>query len=99
MKFFYKFISKFSKFKNFIRLLFKRKSILYLNKYSNYKDYISHQVNKTSNPEKIKKWKNEEWEIKYNGFKEIFTRNEKFIRDKKNDGFANKRIYEKKQKV
>ncbi len=34
--------------------------------------YVQHQKKKTTNPEKISVWKNEEWDIKLNGFKEIF---------------------------
>ena len=37
-------------------------------------DYISHQKIKTTNPKKIKKWLGEEWELKLNGFKEIFSK-------------------------
>ncbi len=36
-------------------------------------DYINHQKEKTTNPNKIKKWLGEEWDIKLNGFKEIFS--------------------------
>lgn len=35
-------------------------------------DYINHQKEKTTDPSKIKKWLGEEWDIKLNGFKEIF---------------------------
>ena len=36
-------------------------------------DYINHQKEKTTDPSKIKKWLGEEWDIKINGFKEIFS--------------------------
>jgi len=36
-------------------------------------DYINHQKQKTTNPDKIKKWLEEEWDEKLNGFKEIFS--------------------------
>lgn len=36
-------------------------------------DYIHHQKQKTTNPDKIKKWLEEEWDEKLNGFKEIFS--------------------------
>lgn len=36
-------------------------------------DYINHQKQKTKNLDKIKKWLGEEWDIKLNGFKEIFS--------------------------
>lgn len=35
--------------------------------------YIEHQKIKTTNPEKITKWKGVEWELKLNGFTEIFS--------------------------
>ncbi len=38
--------------------------------------YIEHQKQKTTNPEKIKKWLGEEWSLKLNGFKEIFSQYE-----------------------
>lgn len=36
-------------------------------------DYVNHQKQKTTDPSKIKKWLGEEWDIKLNGFKEIFS--------------------------
>lgn len=36
-------------------------------------DYINHQKAKTTDPSKIKKWLGKEWNIKLNGFKEIFS--------------------------
>jgi hypothetical protein len=63
--------------------LMQNKKIIYLNKYNNYSDYIKHQKDKTTNPEKIKMWLGEEWDIKYRGFLEIFQRNEKYVLDKK----------------
>lgn len=36
-------------------------------------EYIDHQKIKTTDPVKIKKWQNEEWQIKLEGFKEIFS--------------------------
>tara|TARA_B100000886_G_scaffold340500_1_gene310550 strand:+ start:21539 stop:22198 length:660 start_codon:yes stop_codon:yes gene_type:complete len=75
---------RFEKFKNFFLILFKRKKILYLNRYDNYSDYVEHQKNKTTDPEKIKKWFNDEWDLKYNGFVEIFQRNQRYLRNKNN---------------
>lgn len=37
-----------------------------------YKKYINNQKRKTSDPVKQKKWLNEEWQIKIDGFKNIF---------------------------
>ena len=70
---------KFRKFKNFIRLFFQNKKILFLNNHQDYSEYIIHQKNKTLNPERIKKWFGEEWGIKYEGFLEIFKRNSKYV--------------------
>jgi len=55
-----------------------------LNKHVSYKQYIDHQKIKTKDPVKIKKWLGSEWEVKYQGFKEIYARNDKYIIDKKN---------------
>jgi len=42
--------------------------------YKTYQDYLSHQKEKTLNPAKREKWLSEEWEIKLNGFREVFNR-------------------------
>ena len=55
-----------------------------LNKHKSYKQYIAHQKIKTKDPVKIKKWLGGEWEVKYQGFKEIYARNDKYTKDKKN---------------
>ncbi len=39
-----------------------------------YDDYISLQLEKTLDSDRINKWKNEEWEIKLNGFINMFNR-------------------------
>lgn len=49
-------------------------------KYKNYKEYVSHQEEKTKNPNKIKLWLNDEWEIKYDGFLHIFKRNKIYLK-------------------
>tara|TARA_R110002051_G_scaffold214187_3_gene279052 strand:- start:529 stop:1104 length:576 start_codon:yes stop_codon:yes gene_type:complete len=41
-----------------------------------HEDYISHQKEKTTDPQKIKKWLGEEWDTKLNGFKEILSQHE-----------------------
>ena len=48
-----------------------------------YEDYIKKQIEKTTDPERISKWKGEEWQIKVDGFKHIFNRNVEFIKNKK----------------
>ena len=67
-----------------IRKLSSKKSIFSKNKYYNYQEYLDHQKEKTTDPERIKKWMNEEWNIKYEGFKEVFVRNKSFLTDKNN---------------
>ena len=47
-------------------------------------EYIDHQKIKTTDPVKIKKWQNEEWQIKLEGFKEIFLNTLHFLRRRKN---------------
>ena len=42
--------------------------------YSNYEDYINFQSEKTSDPEKRKKWLGEEWDLKLEGFKSEFRK-------------------------
>ena len=55
-----------------------------LNNHKSYEHYLIHQQVKTKDPQKIKKWLNEEWQIKYEGFKDIFERNALYVKDKKN---------------
>ena len=55
-----------------------------LNNHKSYEDYLIHQQVKTKDPQRIKKWLNEEWQIKYEGFKDIFENNTAYIKDKKN---------------
>ena len=42
--------------------------------YRDYKDYVKFQSEKTLNPEKRKKWLNEEWDLKLEGFKKEFSK-------------------------
>jgi ubiquinone/menaquinone biosynthesis C-methylase UbiE len=42
--------------------------------YENYEDYINFQKKKTTDPEKRKKWLNEEWQSKIDGFKAEFSK-------------------------
>lgn len=68
------------------RFLFKKyflsKKIISTHKYIEYNDYLNFQKEKTLDPERINKWFNEEWKIKYDGFKEIFNKNYQYIKKK-----------------
>jgi len=44
-----------------------------LHAYKGYDQYVEHQKKKTEDPVRRKKWLNEEWDLKLNGFKEIFS--------------------------
>jgi SAM-dependent methyltransferase len=48
-----------------------------------YEDYISLQLEKTLDSDRIKKWKNEEWDIKFNGFIKMFNRHNEIINSSK----------------
>jgi len=54
------------------------------NRHKNYKAYIDKQLEKTLDPKRIKKLKNEEWNIKVEGFRNLFKRNEEFLENIKN---------------
>ena len=54
------------------------------NRHKNYEDYVNKQLEKTLDPNRIKKWKEDEWEIKVNGFRNLFKRNKDFLQNKKN---------------
>jgi SAM-dependent methyltransferase len=51
--------------------------------YASYKAYVEHQKKKTADPARIAKWKGLEWDIKLEGFREIFERNAAYIKDAK----------------
>ena len=72
-KIYYKFLSKFIDGK-----------IKIFNRHKKYEDYVNKQLEKTLNPNRIKKWKGEEWQIKVDGFRHLFKRNEEFLQNKKN---------------
>ncbi len=68
---------------------FRRHKSLFLKKQNktlsmDYNDYVGLQLEKTNDPIRIKKWYNEEWEIKLNGFEKMFNRLIKLIETKKN---------------
>jgi len=48
-------------------------------RFNKYADYVNHQLEKTKDEKRINLWLNEEWDIKYQGFIEIFNRNRKYI--------------------
>ena len=54
------------------------------NRHKKYEDYVNKQLEKTLDPNRINKWKGEEWEIKVDGFRDLFKRNEEFLKNKKN---------------
>ena len=54
------------------------------NRHKTYEDYINKQIEKTLDPNRIKKWKGDEWQIKVDGFKNLFNRNKEFLKNKKN---------------
>ena len=84
IKLFKKIKKKFFSYKLFLKAFLQNKKIIYLNKHKKYSDYLKHQKNKTTNPEKIKVWMGEEWNIKYYGFLEIFKKNKQYVFKKKN---------------
>ena len=77
-------INRLKKIYNIFKTFFRKSLKTNLNKYDSYEAYIKHQKIKTTDQDRIKKWLNEEWEIKYNGFIEIFSRNNKYIKNKNN---------------
>ncbi len=44
-----------------------------MHKYTQYEDYIDHQKTKTLDPRRRKKWLGEEWNLKLDGFKQVFS--------------------------
>lgn len=54
-----------------------------LNRHSSYESYLNKQIEKTLDPKRISIWQNDEWQIKVEGFKKIFDRNWKYIKNKK----------------
>ncbi len=54
------------------------------NRHKSYADYVNKQLEKTLDPDRIKKWKGTEWQIKVDGFRHLFKRNKEFLENKKN---------------
>ena len=50
-----------------------------LNRHKKYEDYVNKQLEKTLDPNRIKKWQAEEWQVKVDGFRHLFKRNEEFL--------------------
>ena len=53
------------------------------NRHKKYEDYVNKQLEKTLDSNRIKKWQGEEWQIKVDGFRHLFKRNEEFLQNKK----------------
>lgn len=54
------------------------------NRHNSYEDYLAHQKEKTTDPARIAKWKGKEWDIKVDGFRNLFNRNIDYVKNKKN---------------
>ena len=63
---------------------FIHRKIKIYDRHKTYEDYINKQLEKTLDPNRIKKWKGREWQIKVDGFRHLFKRNEEFLQNKKN---------------
>ena len=68
----------------FLKKLFKKGIKTNLNKHDCYETYVKYQKIKTTDIERIQKWLGDEWEIKYDGFMNIFNRNFKYLQNKDN---------------
>ena len=55
-----------------------------LNNHKSYEHYLTYQQVKTKDPQRIKKWLDDEWKMKYDGFMNIFNRNYKYLQNKNN---------------
>ena len=49
-------------------------------RHNTYEDYVAKQKEKTLDPKRIEKWLGEEWEIKLDGFRILFSRNSEFVK-------------------
>ena len=74
------FIKKFY-YKNFS--IFFDGDIKLLNRHKTYKEYVKKQIEKTKDPNRIKKWKGNEWKTKVLGFQSLFKRNKIYLKNKK----------------
>ena len=71
-KIYYKFFSKY--FDGEIKTYDRHKS---------YNDYVKKQIEKTTDPFRIEKWKGVEWDKKVSGFEQLFQRNNAYLKNKK----------------
>lgn len=78
------------KIKNYLRNIyylffskFIHGKIKIYDRHKKYEDYVNKQLEKTLDPNRIKKWQGEEWQIKVDGFRHLFKRNEEFLQNKK----------------
>jgi hypothetical protein len=53
-------------------------------RHKSYDDYVNKQIEKTTDPARIAKWKGAEWNTKVLGFKNLFERNKIYLENKKN---------------
>lgn len=63
-----------------IQYILSPDKIIKVREYANTQEYFEHQKQKTNDPERRKIWLNEEWEIKLNGFKEVFARHPDIVK-------------------
>lgn len=56
-----------------LKKLFSGKSVSTKNKYNSYSDYVEHQKEKTTDPERRERWLTEQWDSKVKFFKEKFS--------------------------
>jgi SAM-dependent methyltransferase len=71
-KIYYKFLSKYIDGK-----------IKIFNRHSSYENYVKKQIEKTLDSKRISRWKGVEWQIKVDGFENLFKRNKEYITNKK----------------
>lgn len=69
-----------SKIYAYISIYILRKKATLFSRHINYQEYINKQKSKTLDKQRIEIWQNEEWDLKFNGFKEIFLRNIEYIK-------------------
>ena len=72
-KIYYKYLSKY----------FDGRIKIY-NRYNSYDEYLAKQIAKTTDPNRVAKWKGEEWNSKIIGFRDLFDRNKIYVNKKKN---------------
>lgn len=48
-------------------------------RHDSYDKYVAKQKEKTLDPMRIRRWQNEEWKVKYDGFRNAFERNSKYL--------------------